>query len=116
MTSPLRDELRARLTRARLDRDRAGASALRSAISALENAEAVEPGADLAVASEHVAGAAAGIGAAEAERRKLDDAEERAILARERTELLDAATAYDDAGRPDDAADLRRAADLLLLT
>ncbi|WP_244929467.1 hypothetical protein [Nocardioides sp. W7] len=115
--SALRADLRARLTRARLDRDRAGAAALRSAIAALENAEAVPVASGAAgpaeVSSEHVAGAAAGLGAAEAERRVLDDAEERAIVARERAELLDAAASYDAAGDPVAAVAARRAADLL---
>ncbi|HTW15737.1 MAG TPA: hypothetical protein VMF51_11445 [Nocardioides sp.] len=112
--SALRAYLRARLTRARLDRDRTGAAALRSAIAALENAEAVpvEPG--LAEASsEHVAGAVAGLGAGEAARRVLSDAEERAIVDRERAELLDAATSYDAAGDPATAEATRRAAELL---
>lgn len=100
MTSPLRAELRARLTRARLDRDRAGAAALRAAIAALENAEAVPqvPG------------------VVEADRRELDDEEERAILAAERADLLAAAEEYDAVGQPAAAADARRAADLLVQT
>lgn len=111
--SVLRADLRARLTRARLDRDRTGAAALRSAIAALENAEAVPPEQGTAASSEHVAGAVAGLGAAEAARRVLDDAEERAIVERERAELLEAASTYDAAGDPDTAAATRRAAALL---
>lgn len=100
MTSPLRVELRARLTRARLDRDRAGAAALRAAIAALENAEAVPqvPG------------------VVETDRRELDDEEERAILAAERADLLAAAEEYDAVGQSAAAADARRAADLLVQT
>jgi uncharacterized protein len=95
--SELRADLRARLTRARLDRDQAGAAALRSAIAALENAEAVPevPG------------------VVEADRRELSTDDERAILAGERADLLRAAEEYDAVGRPDAAADTRRAATLL---
>ncbi|WP_345268075.1 hypothetical protein [Nocardioides nanhaiensis] len=41
MTSPLRESLRSRLLRARRERDTAAVSALRTAIAAVENAEAV---------------------------------------------------------------------------
>lgn len=114
--SALRADLRARLTRARLDRDRTGAAALRSAIAALENAEAVpvESAGLVETSSEHVAGAVAGLGAGEAARRVLGDAEERAIVDRERAELLDAAASYDAAGDPATAEATRRAAELLV--
>ncbi|UMG93939.1 hypothetical protein [Nocardioides sp. TF02-7] len=110
---PLRAALRERLTRARLDRDRAVTAALRSALAALENAEAV-PVADrpLVAGSAHVAGAV-GPGAAEADRRELDAAEEQAILRDEVVALRAAAEEYDAVGRADDAAEARRAADAL---
>lgn len=108
--SPLRTELRSLLTRARLDRDRPVAAALRSALGALENAEAV-PASDrpTTASSEHVAGAVP-VGLGEAERRTLTAAEEAAILDQEVASLHEAAAHHERAGRTDEAAAARRAA------
>jgi uncharacterized protein YqeY len=75
---------RGALTEAIRAGDRPTMSALRALLSALANAEAV-PSADatLAATSEHIAGAHAGLGAAEAERRTLTPADEQAVLAAE---------------------------------
>ena len=92
MSSPLRDRLRSRLLEARRARDDEVTAALRSAIAALENAEAVDGPSEAVVAtSAHVAGARVGVGAAEAERRDLDDATERSIVEVELADLRDAA-------------------------
>jgi hypothetical protein len=69
------------------DRDRTLASALRSTLAALENAEAVDLPVTVTDASEHVAGGAAGIGAGEAVRRELGPEMERAIVAAEVQDL-----------------------------
>ena len=91
---------------------------LRSAVAALENAEAVpvdelRAGAAGAASSEHVAGAAIGVGAAEAERLVLDDDAESAIVRAEVAALHEAADAYDAAGHPDRAVEARVAASTL---
>jgi uncharacterized protein YqeY len=113
-TSTLRSALRSRLTVALRERDRAGCATLRSAIGALENAEAVPTTGDLApTTSSHVAGAAVGLGAAEAERRVLTDADERAIIASETEALRAAADEYTRAGAADRADEARAAAQLL---
>lgn len=117
-TSVLRTALRARLTTAMRERDRATVAVLRSAVAALENAEAV-PVAELragaaghlgTASSEHVAGAAIGLGAGEAERLVLDDDAESAIMRAEVATLHEAADAYDAAGHADRAAESRTAA------
>lgn len=116
-TSALRTALRARLTTAMRERDRATVATLRSAVAALENAEAVPvdelraggaggAGA-LGASSEHVAGAAIGVGAAEAERLVLDDDAESAIVRAEVATLHEAAEAYEAAGHADRAAEAR---------
>ena len=63
-------------------RDTIAVSALRSALGAIGNAEAVEPGtaAPTGSGSPHVAGAVAGLGAAEAPRRRLSAAEVEQIV------------------------------------
>ena len=114
MSSPLRDRLRTRLTEARRARDADLAGALRSAIAALENAEAVAaPWAGDGTGSQHVAGAAAGLGAAEAERRELDDAQERAIVEQEIAGLVAAAEQYAAHGRDAEAGTASRVATVL---
>ena len=74
--SPLRTGLRAALLQARRARDAETVSTLRTALAALENAEAV-PTAARAGAMEQ---APVGVGAAEAARRVLSDADELALL------------------------------------
>jgi hypothetical protein len=109
--SPLRLALRTRLTAAMRDRDRVAVSALRTTLAALDNAEAVpveDVGGGISVqsGSEHVAGAAVGVGAAEADRRQLTEDGERAVVASEVASLLDAAghrRAAGDASGADDA-------------
>ena len=65
-------------------RDRVAAGALRSVLGALDSAEAVEtPSTSTAPTSEYVAGAAVGLGAAEADRRTLTAADVRAIVEQE---------------------------------
>ena len=88
--SPLRTRLRAALLDARRARDAGSVSVVRSALAALENAEAVP--------IDSVAGAIedspVGVGAAEAERRTLTDAEELAVLDSEIAALAEAEQVY----------------------
>jgi uncharacterized protein YqeY len=103
--SPLRTRLRTALLDARRTRDAEAVSTLRTALAALENAEAV-PAAARAGALED---SPAGVGATEAERRVLSEADEVAVLDAEIASLEEAADAY--AGSvPERAAAAREAA------
>ena len=110
---PVRAGLQAALTGALRRRDKVAASALRSGLSALANAEAVSPVPLAGTSSRHVAGAATGLGAAEAPRRTLTPAEAEQVIAAEISERLAAADGYERAGRADRADRLRREADVL---
>jgi hypothetical protein len=96
-------------------RDTAGVSALRSALSAISNAEAVPPDPVQAVraGSPHIAGAVTGPGAAEVQRRHLTEAQVDQIVQTEITERQRAAHDYDRAGHPDRADRLRHEARVL---
>jgi uncharacterized protein YqeY len=110
----LRAHLRRKLRAAVRDRDRIAVGALRDAIAALDNAEAVEPGETATAVSEFVAGGVVGLGAAEAERRVLDAESQRAIVKAEVESRLAAAAMYEQHGQSSRAADLRVSADVLL--
>ena len=111
----LRPRLRRQLAAAVRDRDRITVSALRDAIAALDNAEAVEPGLDVPTeASEHLAGGVLGLVAAEGERRILDPESQRSIVRAEIEARLAAAGTYEEHGQSARAAELRRGADALL--
>jgi uncharacterized protein YqeY len=113
------DDVRARLRRALgaalRARDQVAASALRSTLGALGNAEAIPPPQKPAssVGSTYIAGAAAGLGAGEAPRRRLSEPEATAILRAEIAERLAAAADYERSGRSDRAGRLRREAQVL---
>ena len=98
-------------------RDSVAVAALRSALAAIDNAEAVDPevGASLASATGDapVAKSAAGLGAGDVPRRELSEADEAAIVATEIAERRTAADEYARLGRADDAARLRTEADVL---
>lgn len=79
LTSALRQAMR--------ERDAAVISAIRSALAAIHNAEAVAAPTPASSTSEHVAGAVVGVGAAEAQRAELDEAGRRALVTREADEL-----------------------------
>lgn len=113
--SIVREQLRRDLAAAIKARDRITMSALRSALSALDNAEATEGDLSKAgqSASEHIAGAAVGIGTTEVPRRTLTDAHVEAILRREVAERLHAAGETELSGRPDGADRLRAEARVL---
>lgn len=114
-TDDLRSHLRRQLSAAVRDRDRIAVGALREAIAALDNAEAVEPGHDVPTqVSEHVAGGVVGLGAAEVERRILDAESQRSIVRAEIEARLAAATTYAEHGQSARAAEPRLGADALL--
>ena len=106
--SELRDRLRQRMLEAVRSRDRDTVVAIRAALGAMENAEAValpaQPGPAVSLL---------GVGAAEAERHELRAAEEQMIVRAEIEDLRQAATTYAEAGLPDRARTARRGADAL---
>jgi uncharacterized protein len=116
----LRRPLRQRLSRAVRERDRIAVGALRDAIAALDNAEAVEaeavePDQDaVPPSSEYVAGGVVGVGAAEAQRRMLDSESQIAIVTADVEARLAAAATYEQHGQSARASELRSGADVLL--
>ena len=100
--------LRAALKTAMKARDTAAVTAMRAALSAIDNAGAVAPTGEAGPLAEGpIAGAARGLGASEAERRTLDDDALATLVWAEVTDREDAARGYDDAGRGDHAERLR---------
>ncbi|MGX1812070.1 hypothetical protein ACWIGI_40670 [Nocardia sp. NPDC055321] len=87
---PLRDRLRAALPAALKARDRTAVAALRSALAAIDNAEAVDASDVRAGAIE----AAGGLGAAERPRRELTESDVDDIVRAEIDERDSAATDY----------------------
>jgi uncharacterized protein YqeY len=111
----LRTRLREQLSAAVRDRDSIAVAALRDAIAALDNAEAMEPGAELwAASTEYLAGGVVGLGAGEVERRVLDTEAQRAIVNSEIEGRLAAAAAYEQHGHSSRANDLRVSVEVLL--
>ena len=114
-TTSMQSHLRAALTEALSSRDGVAAAAIRSALSAIANAEAV-PSAEgtRLFGSEYVAAAVAGLGAAEAARRELTEADIAAIVSAEISDRRSAADDYDRLGRADQSERLRHEADILV--
>jgi uncharacterized protein YqeY len=102
----MRARMRADLTAAVKARVPVAIAALRSALAAIENAEAVP------LESPTVVGAI-GVGAAEAERRQLSEEDVRAIVDHERRDRLTAAQEYERLGRNEVATRLRAEAAVL---
>ena len=115
MRASLRDDLKAALKA----RDRVAITALRSALAAIDNAEAfpadhpLDSVAGSVTGNEHVAGSASGLGAAEAQRRHLTEADLRSIVKKEVRERSVAAQEYEQLGRNDLAERLRAEAEVL---
>ena len=107
--SPLRSRLRSALLDARRARDAETVSTIRTALAALENAEAVPAHGRASGALEE---APVGVGATEAARLVLTDADERAVLDAEIASLHEAGRAY-ACSVPERAGAARRAADVL---
>jgi uncharacterized protein YqeY len=110
--APLRQRLRDALGVAIKERDRVAAGALRSALAAIENAEAVEPGPD-ADRGLGIGQIPVGVGAAEAARRELTERDVERIVRAEITEREAAAHGYELAGRSSHASRLRLEIDVL---
>jgi uncharacterized protein YqeY len=100
-------------------RDKRAVVTLRSALAAIDNAEAVEvaqapsAGGGRPAGEGEIAGAVLGVGAAEVERRTLTAAEMEALLRREAAERQTAAHEYERAGQAAHAERLRAEAELL---
>lgn len=111
MRASSRDDLTAALKA----RDRVAVTALRSALAAIDNAEArpVDHALDSVTGNEHVAGSATGLGAAEAERRHLTETDLWSIVENEVRERSVAAQEYKQLGRDDLAERLRAEAEVL---
>ena len=106
--------LRAALDDALRRRDKTAASALRSALSAIGNAEAVSPPPGMSGAgSPHIAGAVSGLNAGEARRRTLSTTEVDQLIQAEISERLHAARDYESSGHADRALRLRSEAHIL---
>src|SRR5262245_1831305 len=98
--SPLHTRLRGALPGALKARDRVAVAALRSALGAIDNAQAVEaPPAPLSGGV--IAGAVTGLGAGEAPRRELSECDIAAIVRGEVADRRAAAEDYERAGRLD---------------
>jgi uncharacterized protein YqeY len=107
-----RTTLRDALLAARKTRDSTRVSALRSAISAIDNAETPDGARVDAPSSGTIAGGVVGLGAAEVARRELSDAQIRSLLHGEVDERLAAAKQI-DASHTEHAATLRTEAAVL---
>jgi len=96
-------------------RDQAAMAALRSALAAIANAEAVRPDGlpPATTSSPHFAGAAAGPGAAEVARRVLTEADLTEIVRAEIAGRRQAAGQYRRAGHADRGTRLETEADVL---
>lgn len=111
----LRGELRAALNEAMRNRDGVAIAALRSALSAIDNAEAPDAAHAPEPAEGHAtfAGTVAGLGAAEVERKILSEAELAQLIEAEITDRDHTAETYRLSGRADMAARLKAQADVL---
>ena len=114
------DGVRARLQRRLRDamkaRDTTATAALRATLGAIGNAEAVatpDAEARTPIGDGPIAGAVRGLGAAEADRRVLDEADVEAIVRHEIVERIAAADEYERLGRTAEAAELREHAGAL---
>ena len=111
---PIRAALRAGLTPAMRARDKVATTAIRSAIAAIDNAEAVPAEAlDTSPSEGPIAGARLGLGAGEAQRRELSEQEVADIVELEISGRLAAATEVERAGRSDHGERLRAEAAVL---
>jgi uncharacterized protein YqeY len=108
-----RETLRTSLLTARKDRDTTRVAALRSALSAIDNAETPDGVGVDASASGAIANAVVGLGAAEVARRELSDAQIRELVRAEIDERLTAARDFTAGGHTERAAKLHAEAEVL---
>ena len=108
-----RTRLRDALLSARKDRDATRTSALRSALSAIDNAETPDDVHVEAPSSGTIAGGVVGLGASEVARRQLSDEQIRELISAEVDERLTAADEFTAGGHPQRATTLRDEAAVL---
>ena len=108
-----RETLRDALLAARKERDATRVSALRCALSAIDNAETPDAVDVDASKSETIAGGVVGLGAAEVARREVSDAQIRELVRAEVDERLAAAEQVAGGGHTERAATLRAEAAVL---
>jgi hypothetical protein len=112
----VQERLRVALRAAMKARDTVAMSALRSVIAAIGNAAAISLATShnqATTGDQHFAGSAAGLGAAEAQRRELSASDVAGVVAAEAAERRAAATQYEASGHPGRAARLRREAEVI---
>ena len=110
----VRAALRHGLTTALKAGDAEALTALRTAIAAIDNAEAIATtDTQRPVASADIAGASSGVGSTEAVRRSLNGGQLRDIVREQIAEYAREADRYDALGRPDAADRLRYRAGIL---
>lgn len=108
-----RATLRSDLLHARKQRDTVRVAAIRSALSAIDNAETPDTAHTSTRIDGPIAHSVAGLGAAEVARRELTEAEILALLRAEIDERIGAATQFSAGGHADRAARLRAEAAVL---
>ncbi|WP_166903956.1 glutamyl-tRNA amidotransferase [Mycobacterium sp. DL440] len=111
-----RDRLRESLLSARKSRDTISTAAIRSALSAIDNAETPRADQTDTRIGGSIAGAVSGVGSTEVARRALSDAEIRGLIQAEVDERLTAADEYNANGHHERASDLRSQAAVLSQT
>ena len=109
-----RARLRSELLAARKVRNATRVSALRSALSAIDNAEIPDDAWVDAPSSGTIAGSVVGVGAAEVARRELSDTQIRGLVRAEVDQRLTAARDFTAAGHAERAATLRSEAAVLI--
>ena len=108
-----RDRLRRSLLAARKSRDTTSVTAIRSALSAIDNAETPCPDRTDARTGGVIAGAVSGVGSTESARRVLTEDEIRTLIQAEIDERLTAANQYRVSGHPQRASALTAQAEVL---
>ncbi|MUL80734.1 MULTISPECIES: glutamyl-tRNA amidotransferase [unclassified Mycolicibacterium] len=108
-----RDQLRHSLLSARKSRDTTRVTAIRSALSAIDNAETPQADRTDTRIGGSIAGAVSGVGSTEIARRVLSDAEIRDLIQAEVDEQLTAADEYIAGGHHERASDLQSQAAVL---
>jgi uncharacterized protein len=110
---PLRARLQAALRDAMKARDQAAISALRSALAAIGNAEAVDSSDELGPTEGPIAGARSGLGAGDASRRQLSERHVAQLVGSEVAERRAAADLYARSAQTERAERLRAEASTL---
>ena len=109
----VRSQLRRALGAAMKTRDEIAVAAFRSALAAIENAEAADPSDAPLIQPGAIAGGVAGLGAGEVPRRLLSDEQATEIVRGQITNWQTAAADYEESGRQDYAARLHAEAAIL---